>query len=84
MKLHLGICILPPIYGTLGSTQIFKLHLQQTCESTTILWNLIFGVEMNDQLSKEILGQITWCIYGLKCFEVEFAHKFQPHKQTFI
>jgi N6-adenosine-specific RNA methylase IME4 len=51
--------MLPPIYGTLSSTQIFKLPLQQTCESTTILWNLIFGVEMNDQLPKEILGQIT-------------------------
>jgi hypothetical protein len=76
--------MLPPTYGTLGSTQIFKFPLQQTCESTTILWNLIFGVETNDQSSKEIIGQITWCIYGLKCLKVEFAHKFQPHKQTLI
>jgi hypothetical protein len=76
--------MLPPTSRTLGSTQIFKLPLQQTCESTTILWNMIFVVETNDQPSKEILEQITWCNYGLKCFEVEFAHKFEPHKQNFI
>jgi hypothetical protein len=48
------------------SIQIFKLPLQQTYESITILWNLRFGVETNDQPSKEILGQFTWCNYGLK------------------
>jgi len=44
--------MLPPTYGILGSIQIFKLPLQQTYESTTILWNLKFGVETNDQPSK--------------------------------